>query len=129
MEVVADTNTCLAVALNEAETAKLVQQTRGHALLAPEVLPFEVGNALTAMLKKGTLDPDEIRSAWKAVQLIPVELKTIDISSSLAIAQRFDIYAYDAYFLECALSTRGPLLTLDRRLRAVAVEAGVEVLE
>ena len=39
------------------------------------------------------------------------------------------IYAYDAYFLECALNLRSPLLTLDRRMKGIAQEIGIQVME
>jgi predicted nucleic acid-binding protein len=42
---------------------------------------------------------------------------------------RFGMYAYDAYFLECALSLRLPLLTLDKAMKSVARELVIEVLE
>jgi len=129
MKIVADTNTFLAVALNEPEKRQIVQLTAGHDLVAPVVLPFEIGNALTAMLKRGALSPDEIPAAWDAVQAIPVELRGLDMSAALALAVRFGIYAYDAYFLECALSLRSPLLTLDRGLKHIARELSIPVLE
>jgi predicted nucleic acid-binding protein len=129
MQVVADTNTFLAVALEEPEKPWLIRATNGHSLVAPEVLPFEIGNALTAMLKKGTLRAAEVGPAWDAVQAIAVELRGIDVRSALGIATKFGIHAYDAYFLECALSLRLPLLTLDKGLRTVARELSIPVLE
>ncbi|HIJ37009.1 MAG TPA: toxin-antitoxin system, toxin component, PIN family protein [Deltaproteobacteria bacterium] len=39
------------------------------------------------------------------------------------------MYAYDAYFLDCALRQRAPLLTLDRRLKASAQNLNVETME
>jgi predicted nucleic acid-binding protein len=47
----------------------------------------------------------------------------------LDIAGRFGTYAYDAYFLECALSLRLPLLTLDKGMKSIACELAIEVLE
>ena len=129
VKIVSDTNTFLAVALGEPERPLIIRATQGHELLAPEILPFEIGNALTALMKKRALDPEEIPSVWEAAQRIPVALQSIDIPRALKLASHFNIYAYDAYFLECALATRSPLLTLDRRLKAVAKEAGVEALE
>ncbi len=129
MKIVADTNTFLAVALEEPEKTQIIQLTVGHSLVAPEVLPFEVGNALTAMIRKRTLDADEILSVWDAVQAIPVELRRIDIRAALAMASRFGIYAYDAYFIACADGLRCPLLTLDRQMKTVAREIGIDVLE
>ena len=129
MKIVADTNTFIAVALEEPEKRQIIQFTVGKELVAPEVLPFEVGNALTAMVKKRVLDPNEVISAWDAVQTIPVELRRIDIQTALGIAVRFNIYAYDAYFIECALNLRCPMLTLDHRMKMVARDVGIRILE
>ena len=129
MKIVADTNTFLAVALEEPEKKQIIRFTVGKELVAPEVLPFEIGNALTAMVKKRALDPNEVISAWNAVQTIPVELRRIDIQAALGLAVRFNIYAYDAYFIECALSLRCPILTLDHRMKMVARDVGIRILE
>ena len=129
MKIVADTNVFIAVALDEPEKPRLIEVTSACELLAPEVLPFEIGNALTALMRKRILEPDEIESAWTMTQAIPVELCALDIREALRIASRLKIYAYDAYFIECALRSRSPLLTLDRRLRTVAGDLGVEILE
>ena len=129
MKIVADTNTFLAVALDEPEKAQIVRLTTGHELVAPEVLPFEIGNALTAMLKRGAILPGEVATAWNAVQAIPVALRGLDMCAALGLAVRFGIYAYDAYFLECALSQRLPLLTLDRGMRHIARELSIQTVE
>ena len=129
MKVVADTNTFLAVALSEPERSQIVKLTVGHDLVAPEVLPFEIGNALTAMMKKGTLRANQVAAAWDAVQAIAVELCAIDVRSALGIASKFGTYAYDAYFLECALSLRLPLLTLDGGMKHVARNLSIQILE
>jgi predicted nucleic acid-binding protein len=129
MKIIADTNTFIAVALNEPEKNSIIQLTEGCDLAAPDVLPFEIGNALTAMMKKGALQSDEIQSSWEILQHIPVELRRIDIKSALTIAKTFNIYAYDAYFLECAGSLKRPLITLDRGMQRIAREMGIVVLE
>ncbi len=129
MKIVTDTNVFIAVALDEPEKPRVIDITSGCELLAPEVLPFEIGNALTALMRKRLLDPDEIESAWAAAQAIPVELCALDIREALRIASRLKIYAYDAYFIECALKSRSPLLTLDRGLKAVAGGLGIRILE
>ena len=129
MKLVADTNTFIAVALNEPERELIIKLTAGYDLIAPDVLPFEIGNALTAMLKKGRLHADEVVSAWEVVRQIPVELRRTDISFALGIAVRFGIYAYDAYFLECAVGLRSPLITLDRGMKTIANNLDIPVLE
>jgi predicted nucleic acid-binding protein len=129
MKIVADTNTFIAVALNEPEKEGIIRLTDGYDLVAPEVLPFEIGNALTAMFKKSVLEAEEVISAWEAVSSIQVDLRRIDIKPALKIATKYNIYAYDAYFLECAQSLRSPLLSLDRGMKRVARQMGIPVLE
>jgi predicted nucleic acid-binding protein len=129
MKIVADTNIFIAVALNEPEKKTIINLTEGHVLIAPKVLPYEIGNALTAMVKRKALHTDEAALAWDAIQSIPVDLRRIDIASALKIAMQHNIYAYDAYFLECALNQRSPLLTLDRQMKEVAAKIGIQVLE
>ena len=129
MKIIADTNTFIAVALNEPEKLKIIELTETHDLIAPDVLPFEIGNALTAMMKNNTLKKAEVTSAWDIVQQIPVDLRHTDIKSALSIAIKFNIYAYDAYFLECAEKLRSPLLTLDLEMQRVAREMGISILE
>ncbi|MGM0601594.1 MAG: type II toxin-antitoxin system VapC family toxin [Candidatus Rifleibacteriota bacterium] len=129
MKIIADTNTFIAVALNEPEKNNIIQLTEGCDLAAPDVLPFEIGNALTAMMKKGTLQTDQLQESWDIIQQIPVELRRIDIKSALNIAAKFNIYAYDAYFLECAGSLKCPIVTLDQGMQTIAREMGILVVE
>lgn len=129
MKIIADTNTFIAVALNEPEKVKIIRLTEGHDLIAPDVLPFEIGNALTAMMKKNALKKEEVESAWEIIQQIPVDLRQTDIKSALRIAIKFNLYAYDAYFLRCAENLHSPLLTLDVGMQRVAREMGITILE
>jgi predicted nucleic acid-binding protein len=129
MKIIADTNTFIAVALNEPEKDVIIRLTQGHSLIAPEVLPFEIGNALTAMMKRSSLKADDVILAWNTIQTIPVDLRRSDIKAALTIATQHNIYAYDAYFLECALNLHSPLLTLDQRMKGIAREIGIKIME
>jgi len=129
MKIVADTNTFLAVAMNEPEKAWLIKATDGSELVAPAILPYEIGNALSALVKRKRIDPRETLRVWDVVCRIPVELVEIDIRKALTLAVRFGIYAYDAFFLQCALHLRCPLLTLDRAMCRVASELKIKLVE
>ena len=129
MKIVADTNTFIAVALNDPEKDMIIRLTEGHDLVAPEVLPFEIGNALTAMMERNALEADEVIIAWDMVQHIQVDLRRIEIEAALKIATQYNIYAYDAYFLECAINLHSPLLTLDRQMKVIAQKIGIQVME
>lgn len=129
MRIVADTNVFLAVALDEPERPGILRATTGHELVAPAVLPFEIGNALTVMLKKGALEAGHIAEICDTVRRIPVELRDVDIRSALSIVAEKAIDAYDAYFLECCIDLRCPLMSLDKGLVAVAAGMGISVVE
>lgn len=129
MNVVADTNIFLAVTLYEPEREKIIRLTLGHDLVAPEILPFEIGNVLFAMLKRKRIEPEKLISVWDAAQKIPVDLRSVNIREALNIASQFNIYAYDAYFIECAISLHCPLITLDRSMSEVARSLGINVVE
>ena len=81
------------------------------------------------MMKKNALKKEEVASAWEIVQQIPVDLRHTNITAALDIAIKFNLYAYDAYFLECAENPRSPLLTLDLGMQKVAREIGISILE
>lgn len=129
MSIVSDTNVFLAVVLDEPEKDRIIRLTLGTDAIAPEILPYEIGNALSAMIKRRQITHDEALSAQNTASGIPVRLLSIDIQESLKIAMEFDIYAYDAYFLQCAKSMSCPLITLDKRMKQVATELNIEVLE
>jgi len=129
MKIIADTNIFLAAALNEPEKKAIISMTIGYELIAPEVLPFEIGNALSAMVKRGRLGNREAALVYEETQKIPVELRGVDIKRALELSCKHKIYAYDAYFLECALVARCPLLTLDTAMRQIATKLGIILLE
>ncbi len=129
MKIVADTNTFLAVALNEPEKEWLIEVTDGQDLVAPSVLPYEIGNALSSLVRRKVLSERQLAAVWDAAAAVPVELATIDTRSALLLAGHFRIYAYDAYFLQCALDAKCPLLTLDRGMKSVAQQLDIKLLE
>ena len=129
MKIVADTNTFLAVALNEPEKDWLIQATDGHDLVAPAVLPYEIGNALSSLVRREVVPERKLAAAWDAAASVPVELASIDTRAALLLAGHFRIYAYDAYFLQCSLETKCPLLTLDRGMKRVAKQLDIRLVE
>ena len=129
MNIIADTNIFLAVALNEPEKEPIIKITSEALLIAPESLPFEIGNALSAMIKRRQITKQEALAAENFTHSIQVRLVPVEIQSCLQLAIKKNIYAYDAYFLRCAISLGCPLLTLDRRMRQVAEEMDIELLE
>jgi predicted nucleic acid-binding protein len=129
MELIADTNIFLAVALEEPEKEDIVKLTAGATLVGPEIIPYEIGNALSSLLKRRKLSVQQTMDALEITRKIPVRLVPVDIGRALDLAARFNIYAYDAYFIQCALKSSSPILTLDGRMKDVAKAMNIPVLE
>lgn len=103
--------------------------TSGCDVISPAVLPYEIGNALTALIKRRKLSKEEALAIFDITQQIPLKLFAVDIKKALTIAMQFNIYAYDAYFIQSALSLLCPIITLDKRMKEVAKAIGITVLE
>jgi len=46
IEIVADASAFPAVVLNESDKDWVINKTRGRKIVSPEILPYEIGNAL-----------------------------------------------------------------------------------
>jgi predicted nucleic acid-binding protein len=129
MDIIADTNIFLAVALDEPEKNNIIKLTSGSEIFSPEILPYEIGNALSAMVKRKRITKKEALSAQNRANSIPVRLVNIDTYQALKLAIKYNIYAYDAYFLQGAKTFFHPLITLDKRMKQAANELNIELLE
>src|SRR4030066_849994 len=116
MEIVADASTFLAVVLNESDRDWIIKKTLEDKIISPEILPYEIGNALIAVRKKGRLNDREVIKAYDISQRIAVKLVPVKIHDALKIATRFNVYAYDAYYLQCCIENKLPLISLDDRM-------------
>ena len=52
MELVIDTSALISVIVGEPERKKVIELTRGNALIGPGSIPWEIGNAFSAMFKQ-----------------------------------------------------------------------------
>jgi len=129
MRAVIDTSAFLAVALMEPERDWLIERTKGIEACAPELLPYEIGNALSAMIRRARLTMSEAQAAYESFSRMSVRLLPSDISAALELSASRNLYAYDAYFLVTTRKLGCPLITLDRRMRSVAAELGLDTLE
>jgi predicted nucleic acid-binding protein len=129
MNLVVDTSIIIAVIANEPEKPALVAQTQGADLFAPLSLHWEIGNAFSAMFKSQRITLLQAQSAIEIYKQIPLNLMEVDLKQAIELSSRFNIYAYDAYVIACALNQNCSLLSLDAGLVRAAKSAGVSVLE
>jgi predicted nucleic acid-binding protein len=129
MDIVIDASAILAVIVGEPERERIAEMTIGHSLSAPGSIPWEIGNAFSSMMKQKRLNLKEARQGLTIFQSIPIRYLPVNFENAISIANENNLYAYDAYFIDCASRYAAPLLTLDRKLKRVAEEIGIEVIE
>lgn len=85
-----------------------------HELLAPDLLPFEVVNALRY---SGHYAGRRLEVAAEAIGDYGIDLRPFAASGQVAtVAEAVDVTVYDASYIAIADDTEGVLYTADRRL-------------
>jgi predicted nucleic acid-binding protein len=129
MDIVIDTSAIIAVIVDEPERKKIIELTRGNTLIGPGSIPWEIGNAFSAMFKRNRLSLEEAQKGLEIFKRIPLRYIEPDFTNVISISQKNNMYAYDAYFLDCALRQKAPLLTLDTKLKSVSNDLKIPTLE
>ena len=129
MDIVIDTSALISVIVGEPERAKIIAITTGNTLIGPGSIPWEIGNAFSAMFKQDRLSLDDAKKGVKIFQSIPIRYVETDITNALRLSKEINMYAYDAYLLDCAIRYKSPLLTLDLKLKKAAQSIKIDALE
>jgi predicted nucleic acid-binding protein len=100
--------------------------------LAPGFRPLEALSGLLVAERRGRLDSSRRQRLAGSRHALPISLDdetaTQAWTTTVGLAERFALSAYDAAYLELAQRHRLPLATLDRGLRAAATALGLTVL-
>ena len=128
MNIVIDTSAIIAVIVAEPERDAIIAATSGHTLIGPGSIPWEIGNAFSAMIKQRRIGVADAQQGMEILDSIPLQYVNVDMANVLSIAAQVNAYAYDAYLLDCALRHAAPLLTLDRTLRRAADALGINLV-
>ncbi|MDX2429035.1 MAG: type II toxin-antitoxin system VapC family toxin [Xanthomonadales bacterium] len=129
MYITIDTSALIAVIGNEASNQSIVDLTANCSLYAPALVHWEIGNAFSSMFKSQKLDIKRAQQALTVYSGIPIKFVDVPLKATLGLSKAQNIYAYDAYLIQCAQQTSTSLLTLDNGLKSVAQQVGVHVLE
>lgn len=103
--------------------------TEGAYLIAPSSLHWEIGNAFSAMFKRRKITLEQAITALRAYEQIPIRFSDVELDTALELSARLNVYAYDAYFIACAMEHRSPLVSLDDALLGAAQRSGVAIRE
>ena len=100
--------------------------------VVPSLWPIEVANVLLVATRRGRLSESEWPKLLDDLMALPISVdnETSDqaLTNSLHLANRYDLSAYDAVYLELARRKALPVASLDNKLRAACTAAGIQAL-
>jgi predicted nucleic acid-binding protein len=129
MDVVIDTSALIAVIVAEPERDRIIELVIERTLIGPGSIEWEVGNAFSAMLKKRQLELEDAKKGIEIFNHVKIRYIAPDLIRVMELCNEKNIYAYDAYFLDCAIRFNAPLLSLDKKLKSIAKNLQIAVLE
>jgi predicted nucleic acid-binding protein len=104
----------------------------GASVYVPVLWAFEVANALLILKRRGRIDQQEYDQARLDLRglrpLLDEQGPQLALSSTCELAERYELSAYDAAYLELAIRRTVPLATRDAALNKAARSAGVRIL-
>lgn len=119
----------------DAYAARVRQRaTAGDRATVPAFWQLEISNVLAGVHRRGLLSAKEIDEALKYYEGFLVRHTDIvesipSMRELLRKALDLGLTSYDAMYIDLALNDNLPLATLDKRLRAAAMKAGVALLK
>lgn len=116
--LVVDCSALAGVLFQEPWMEVALQRLSGHRLYAPHLLQAEICSVAVKKARRGAAETAAAGlSLWPSVA---IELTDFDLEQTFALAQRYQLSAYDASYLWLAEHLRCPLVTFDAQLGTAA---------
>lgn len=119
---VVDASAIAAVLFDEPEAAPVLASTLGR-LIAPTLLRYEIASVCTTKLVRYPARAEELKARYRLLDQAAIRYVEPDWNELPGLARRWAISAYDAAYLQLALSRSAALVTLDARLAAAYDDA------
>ncbi len=120
MTIVIDSSTAASWSIPDEQSlaaAKALAASRSDYVVVPSLFWHEFRNVLLVAQRRNRLTAGELEAAIMAVSALSPLVDDLDDNFAvLSLAQRHNLTAYDAAYLELALREKAILATLDRRL-------------
>ena len=127
-DIVIDASCILEFLLNQESKNLVVEKVGNYQLVAPQCIPYEIGNAVSKLMKRKLISIFDGVAVYHEFSRIPLRLVEPDIPDSIMIAGNTESYAYDSYYISVAKRLGMPLFTLDEGMKKNAVAQGIVCL-
>ena len=115
--LVVDCSTLAGLVFREPWWADALARIEGRELHAPNILQAEIANVAVKKLRRGETHATEGLAQAVAME---IDLHRLDAEAVAALAQRYNLSAYDAAYLWLAAKLKAPLATFDAKLAEAA---------
>jgi predicted nucleic acid-binding protein len=113
--IVVDASAVAAVLFDEPEAEAILASITGP-LIAPSLLMYELASVCSTKLRRHPAAAPTIHLRYLLASELDIELSEPHWETLPQLALDWALSAYDACYLQLALSRRAPLVTLDARL-------------
>ena len=118
--VVVDASALAAIAFDDEQAPEMIALLEGEEMHAPSVFGLEMAHATLSRCRRSPGKAERFTTGLRHVLDMPIVLHAVDPLLAFAVASETGLSAYGASYLWLARSLRVPLVTADRKLRAVA---------
>ena len=134
MPIIVDASVALAWALPDELSPyadAVLARVESEGLQVPELWPREIANGLAIAYMRQRITIAQEQEFIDALSRLTINVEQLDalqiIRDGAAAARQYGLTAYDAAYVELAAREGLPLATLDSRMQAAAIKAGVEI--
>jgi predicted nucleic acid-binding protein len=132
VSVVIDASTALAAVLPDEDSVfarAAVAAALDDQLVVPVLWAYEVQNGLLMALRRDRIDLESAREALDALRALRPQLRGPEaLGHEFRLAHSHGLTAYDAAYVAVSLGTGARLASNDLRLRGIAEQLGVALL-
>lgn len=118
--LVADATVLAAALFGEAEQQQAAALLQARSLCAPHLVDYEMANVALKKLRRERLAESAVLACLEVYAALDLERHAVAVGPVLALAQRYQLTAYDAAYLWLAEQLEAPLATFDAQLATAA---------
>ncbi len=111
------------------ESIAMAKTVSENGAIVPALFRWEVQNALLMAVRRKRLAFDQAADHLRAIDELGLVVDSLVLTSpltaGLGLAQRFELTAYDAAYLELAVRRSAPIMTRDDKLMSAAANLDV----
>ena len=127
-DIVIDASCILEFLLNQEAKNQIIQKVGSAQLVAPQCLQYEIGNALSKLIKRKLISIVDGVAVYHEFARIPIRFVEPEIPDSIVIAGNTESYAYTFYYISVAKRLNMSLFTFDETMIKNANSQGVVCL-